>query len=409
MQRIGDASLRVKTRVTRVCFVDGVRANEDAALPVGDHGVLLGDSIFETLRAYGGKPFMLEEHLDRLYASAIWARMTIGAERAEVSKELAAGASEIDGDAALRIFVTRGKRPLGEPLVNQKTRRIVIAEELVRDDALYERGARACMLVQKDFGTAEGAHAKYARYLPRLLARDEARLRGVDEALLADDAGNIVEAATGSELALRDDVVITSSVLEGLTAKKSFWSKRASCSSSSRFVRSRAKTFSARPKCSSRRACAKSFRSFRSTDARSAMGASAKKRARCTPRSNVARLLDRDRVDLDARALRQPRDLHRRTRGKRPRKSFRVDLVHFRKICHLDQIDRRANDVLEAETGGAKNRAEVVERAFRFFCDVGFHHFAGARIERDLPAQKHHRAARANGLRIRSNCFRSIV
>lgn len=202
----------------RVCFVDGARAREGAALPLDDHGVLLGDSVFETLRAYGGRPFMLGAHLDRLCASAAWARMTIGGDRETLAAELARASSEI-GDAAVRIFVTRGPRSISAPLIHAKTRRIVFAEPIAIDESLYARGATACTLAQRTFGTLESAHAKYARYLPRLLARDEAHARGAGEPLLVDDDGCIAEAATASVFVVRGDEVITSSVLEGLTRK----------------------------------------------------------------------------------------------------------------------------------------------------------------------------------------------
>jgi branched-chain amino acid aminotransferase len=203
--------------VKRVCFVDGARATEDAALPLRDHGVLLGDSIFETMRAYGGRPFMLEQHLDRLYRSAVWARMTISGDREKLAEEITLAAREVGGDAAVRIFVTRGARPIGEPLVHVRTRRIVLAETIEDDTPIVDRAAHACTLPFAEFGTHEGAYAKYARYLPRLLARDEARIRGKDEAILVDDEGNIVEAATGSVFVVVGDTVITSTILEGLT------------------------------------------------------------------------------------------------------------------------------------------------------------------------------------------------
>jgi branched-chain amino acid aminotransferase len=53
--------------------------------------------------------------------------------------------------------------------------------------------------------------------LPRRLARDEARARGCDDALLSDESGRIVEAATGSVFAVVGDALVTASVLEGIT------------------------------------------------------------------------------------------------------------------------------------------------------------------------------------------------
>jgi branched-chain amino acid aminotransferase len=169
------------------------------ALPLGDPGVLLGDAVFETMRSYGGRVFSLDAHLERLARSAKWARISTQA----LPDEIATLAKRIEGDAAVRVFLFRAHR-------------LVTAEPLSIDPAIYE-GVMACVLPNADFGTPESAHAKYARYLPRLLARQEASGRGCGEALLADDAGAIVSAATGSVFALVDGVLVTSSVLEGIT------------------------------------------------------------------------------------------------------------------------------------------------------------------------------------------------
>ena len=50
---------------------------EQAVVSVFDHGLLYGDGVFEGIRVYGGKVFLLEEHIDRLYESAQAIRLTI--------------------------------------------------------------------------------------------------------------------------------------------------------------------------------------------------------------------------------------------------------------------------------------------------------------------------------------------
>ena len=52
-------------------YLDGKYVDQaDAKISVFDHGLLYGDGIFEGIRVYGGRPFLLEEPLDRLEASA---------------------------------------------------------------------------------------------------------------------------------------------------------------------------------------------------------------------------------------------------------------------------------------------------------------------------------------------------
>jgi branched-chain amino acid aminotransferase len=195
-----------------IAWLDGEPAS---SLPLQSRGVLLGDAVFETMRAYAGRPFALDAHLDRLERSAAWARLRPNAPRETFARECVR-AAEIVGDAAVRVFVLRGARGDG-PLDSQPTHRVILAEPLDPGSSLSERGASACVLPHASFGTGESAHAKYARYLPRLLARDEARARGCDDALLSDESGRVVEAATGSVFAVVGDQLVTASVLEGIT------------------------------------------------------------------------------------------------------------------------------------------------------------------------------------------------
>jgi branched-chain amino acid aminotransferase len=54
-----------------VIYVNGrFVPKEEATISVFDHGLLYGDGVFEGIRAYNGRVFRLEEHLDRLYDSA---------------------------------------------------------------------------------------------------------------------------------------------------------------------------------------------------------------------------------------------------------------------------------------------------------------------------------------------------
>ncbi len=184
--------------MTRLALLDGAAAD---SLPLDDPGLLLGDAVFETMRAYSGRTFALGDHLARLARSAAWARMSMPA---SLEEEITSVAAKLGGDAAVRAFVFRSHR-------------LVTAESLVLDANDYTRGVSACVLPSAELGTAESPHAKYARYLPRLLARKEAKSRGFDDALLADESGRIVSAATGSVFALVGDVLVTSSVLEGIT------------------------------------------------------------------------------------------------------------------------------------------------------------------------------------------------
>lgn len=102
----------------RLTSVDGsIMPTPEARIPVADDGLLRGDGVFEMIRLYGGRPFTLDDHLDRLQRSA--SAIELPVDRSAIEREIEALLLEFgDGDAALRIVLTRGGRRLllTEPL-----------------------------------------------------------------------------------------------------------------------------------------------------------------------------------------------------------------------------------------------------------------------------------------------------
>jgi branched-chain amino acid aminotransferase len=70
-----DRGIAAPRRMSRQIYINGQFVpQEDAKISVYDHGLLYGDGVFEGLRAYSGKVFRIEEHVERLWnsAKAIW-------------------------------------------------------------------------------------------------------------------------------------------------------------------------------------------------------------------------------------------------------------------------------------------------------------------------------------------------
>ena len=91
-------------------FVD----EEEAKISVFDHGVLYGDGVFEGIRAYNGRVFRLDEHINRLYESAKSILLDIGMTKEEINDALLETLRRNNlRDAYIRLVVTRGKGDLG--------------------------------------------------------------------------------------------------------------------------------------------------------------------------------------------------------------------------------------------------------------------------------------------------------
>ena len=104
--------------VKEIISIDGAIApTAEAVVPVKDDGLYRGDGVFEVVRLYGGRPFAMDEHLDRIERSA--ATIELPVDRAALESESSA-LLEAHGedDAQIRIVLTRGGRRIAaiEPL-----------------------------------------------------------------------------------------------------------------------------------------------------------------------------------------------------------------------------------------------------------------------------------------------------
>src|SRR6266566_1313116 len=96
-------------------YIDGNwRSPEAATVSVFDHGLLYGDGVFEGIRVYNRRVFRLEQHLDRLYASAkgIWLDIPLAKPALHRLVEEAVAKSGLE-EAYIRLVVTRGVGDLG--------------------------------------------------------------------------------------------------------------------------------------------------------------------------------------------------------------------------------------------------------------------------------------------------------
>jgi 4-amino-4-deoxychorismate lyase len=153
-----------------------------------DEGLLRGRAAFETLRVYGGRPFRLEEHLDRLTASAASIGLpAVERRRLQVLVGLVLPKAE-QGDATLRLVWTAG------PARGMPTALALLGEIPDWIEPARERGASAVSLL----GVRASAPwllpgVKSTSYAVNMAAEDEARRRGADEALFVDSEGIVLE------------------------------------------------------------------------------------------------------------------------------------------------------------------------------------------------------------------------
>ncbi len=212
-----------------VVMLDGeVFAPEAARVSVFDRGFLYGDSVFETIRTYGGRPFELRAHLERLARSAdrVFIDLPVSLEQVEdeVQRAVAAAAN---AESYIRVMVTRGSGELGlEPRDRVAPLRVVIVTPLSPPaPSAYARGIDVVTFrTRRTVDSTAAAGAKVANYLVSVLAMREARAVGAAEALVVDGEGCVVEGATSNVFALIDGRLVTppeeAGILPGITRRR---------------------------------------------------------------------------------------------------------------------------------------------------------------------------------------------
>lgn len=163
------------------CLDGAVMPAAEAVVPATDEGLLRGDGVFEVLRLYGGRPYAIAEHLERLARSAENLRLPIDLDsvRGDVARLLSAAAGEPD-PGALRIVLTRGGR------------RLLLTESLPEH-------APAIRLASVTYAPVRLLdRIKSLSYAANMLATRLAQEQGADEALLVSPHGRVLEAPTSS-------------------------------------------------------------------------------------------------------------------------------------------------------------------------------------------------------------------
>ncbi len=197
----------------------------DAKISVYDHGLLYGDGVFEGIRAYYGKLFEIDAHLNRLYDSAKAIRLTIPLSREQfrTAIEETVRANNFQ-DCYIRAVVTRGVGYLGlNPNRCEKPSVFIIADHIeLYSKEMYEKGlAIITASVIRNHPSALSPRIKSLNYLNNILAKIEAADANVPEAIMLNHEGNVAECTADNIFIVRGGQVQTPTtsdgILEGVT------------------------------------------------------------------------------------------------------------------------------------------------------------------------------------------------
>jgi branched-chain amino acid aminotransferase len=166
-----------------------------AAVSVADHGLTVGDGVFEAIKVVRGEPFALDRHLDRLTRSA----EGLGLPAVDLAAVRRGVAAVLDGQdlplGRIRVTVTGGPAPLGSGRGDHLPTLIVVAAPM--DPASPTARVARVPWPRNERGALAGL--KTTSYAENVVALAEAKRRGASEAVFANLAGHLCE-GTGTNV-----------------------------------------------------------------------------------------------------------------------------------------------------------------------------------------------------------------
>ena len=189
-----------------------------AKLSPFNFGFLYGYGLFETMRSYGSSIFRLDRHLARLHDAA----KTLGIADKLTALDLEKACHDVLKankltEARLRLTMTAGE---GDIIPNPDTCSgvtvFIVARKLVTPSAeSYQRGYSAILSSYHRNSRSPLSRLKSTSYLENVLARQEARAAGVDEAVLLSEKDYVAEGSTTNIFLLSRQMLITPSIESG--------------------------------------------------------------------------------------------------------------------------------------------------------------------------------------------------
>ena len=182
----------------------------EASISALDYGFLYGYGLFETMRAYGGRVFRLDKHLTRLARSAKVLGLPIVTLNLEDAVMETIQANQLS-DARIRIAISIGEGGMvpDPSACNRPTVLILAGHYQPYPEEVYQKGFRAVVSSIRRNSGSPLSRLKSANYLESLLARQEARAAGVNEALCLNEKGFLAEASMSNIFLVNDGVLRT--------------------------------------------------------------------------------------------------------------------------------------------------------------------------------------------------------
>jgi branched-chain amino acid aminotransferase len=201
-----------KNEDLKIWVGDGLHARQDAKVSVFDSSVQGGDAVWEGLRVYDGKIFSLDQHLNRLIESAHALAFENVPDVAYIKKAIfeTLAANNMRDGVHIRLTLTRGEKITSgmDPRLNTKGCTLIVLAEW--KPPVYEKEmSLVTASIRRNSPLYLDSKIHHANLLNNILAKIEANLAGVDEAIMLDQHGFVSECNSVNIFMIKNGKVYT--------------------------------------------------------------------------------------------------------------------------------------------------------------------------------------------------------
>ena len=206
------ATVNVNGRITPEC---------EAVISIFDHGFLYGEGVYETMRTYHGRPFLFDRHMRRLRRSASMIELPLSFSGEELAAQIRAthDAAKLDGEAYIRVLVTRG---VGELTYDVKATPnpslVIIVKPHVDPPAdAYDKGVRVVIVdVVRNHPATVNPMIKSNNLMNSALAMQQALRSNAFEGVMRNYKGELTECTTANLFIVKNNAALTPPLEAGL-------------------------------------------------------------------------------------------------------------------------------------------------------------------------------------------------
>lgn len=191
---------------------------EEAKISLSDRGLLLGDGLFETMRAYEAQVFRFDRHFERLRRSIELLKIPFSSSKEAVWEALDR-LLEVNQlrDAYIRLMVWRGEGVGLDPETCSSSHLAIIARPFAPyPPELYEYGMKGALVSIRQNEGSPLSRMKSLSFLPNIIAKMEAKAKGADEGILLNTKGSVAEGTSSNLFLVLKGQLLTPSLESGI-------------------------------------------------------------------------------------------------------------------------------------------------------------------------------------------------